>query len=642
MFKKGAILNQTYQIIGEIGEGGNGIIFLAIHLRLRKKVVIKKVKDESARKHNVRKEADILKNLHHQYLPQVYDFFDEGDDIYTVIDFVPGKDLKYYVEREMQFNEKQIIIWLRQLTEALKYLHSQSPPIIHSDIKPSNIMIRPNGDICLIDFNVSMSEGSGKISGFSQRYASPEQVMRKKLMDENGNYRSIVVDERSDIYSLGISMFCLMTGKKPPIEKRAIRLPGDLGLSYSQWLVYMVDTMLQLNPDKRYSSAAAILNDLSKIKKKDKTYRSLLWGQRIITAMGVCLLALGIVIASAGVKEINADHFDEEYEELTGKYTNEDFEGVTSKGVTLLNNKKYRLVMREEPIKKADILYIIANAYFEEEDYKNAVYFYKEAVLFNNENPEYYRDYAIALVRSGDLLGAKQILDEAISGGLKEDGIYLVKAEINLADDETEEAIKNFRQAIHLTNSDKTKTRAYLLCARAYRQQKDYEKECDILEECWEQEQDGMQENKVLRALGAAYTRCSEEVSDSDREKYLRKAVSVYESIRERGNATFTEYMNLAVLYQAVQDFQLCVECLQEMQQLFPDDYRVYMRMAIVLCEIENTKTLESRNYALVKEFYDKANQLYQGEKNTGDSDDNMQILEDTMTQLYDKGWIKE
>lgn len=163
MSKSGDILNQTYQIVEKIGEGGNGIVFLAKHLRLQKKVVIKKVKNESAVKHNLRKEADILKNLHHQYLPQVYDFFDEGNDIYTVIDFIPGRDMEYYVERGMKFHEKQILTWLRQLAEALEYLHSQNPPIIHSDIKPSNIMIRPDGDICLIDFKHRCTRGTNKI-----------------------------------------------------------------------------------------------------------------------------------------------------------------------------------------------------------------------------------------------------------------------------------------------------------------------------------------------------------------------------------------------------------------------------------------------------------------------------------------------
>lgn len=641
MFKKGDILNQTYQIVEEIGEGGNGIVFLAVHLRLRKKVIIKKVKDESARKHNVRKEADILKNLHHQYLPQVYDFFDERDNIYTVIDFIPGRDMKYYVERGVQFDEKQIILWLRQLSEALEYLHSQNPPIIHSDIKPSNIMIRPNGDICLIDFNVSMSEGSGKISGFSQRYASPEQVKRKRLMDENANYRNIIIDERSDIYSLGISIYCLMTGKKPPIEKRAIRLPEDMEPIYSPWLVNMINTMLQINPNKRYPSAAAILNDLGKIKKKDKTYKSLLWVQRIITIVSICFLTIGIGLVSAGMKEINIEVFDREYEKISEKYGNEDFEELTSKGVSLLNDKKYRIAMKEEPEKKADILYIIANAYFEKEDYQNAMIFYKEAISFNDENPEYYRDYAIALARNGYRQEAEQILDKAISDGLEEDGVYLVRAEINLADSHPEEAVKDFKKTIELTASDKTKTRAYLLCARAYRQQSDYEKECEMLEECWEQEQDEIQENKVLRALGAAYTRYSETLSDYQSEEYLRKAISVYENIRRKGNATFTDDMNLAVLYQAVQEFDLCVNQLGEMEQLYQDDYRVYMRMALVLCEIENAKELESRDYSQVKIYYEQAEQYYQKERNAGNSDDNMQILEDTMTQLYDKGWIK-
>lgn len=640
MLKKGDILNQTYQIVEEIGEGGNGVVYLAIHLRLRKKVVVKKIKNERAKHHNVRKEADILKNLHHRYLPQVYDFYDEGNDIYTVIDFIPGRDMKYYIERNARFDERRIILWLRQLLEALEYLHSQTPPIIHSDIKPSNIMVRPDGDICLIDFNVSMSEGSGKISGFSQRYASPEQVLRKKLMDNNENYQNMIIDERSDIYSLGISIYCLMTGGRPPSDKDSIPPLSACSLPYSQWLKRVIDNMMKVDSSKRYPSAKAAREDLGNIKKKDREYSKLLWWHRGISIIGLILLTAGIGMVSAGLKEISVEEFDEDYAKITEEFAVSDFDSVTLHGVSILNDKKYRIAMKEEPVKKADILYIIANAYFEQEDYQNASGFYEEAISYNPDNPEYYRDYAIVLAREENMDGAETILNKAMKKGLEKDGIYLVKAEIHAARDEHEEAVKAFQKLVDITENSETRTRAYLLCARSYREQQDYEKECRILEECWEKEEDVLQENKVLRALGAAYTRYADVLSETEAEKYLNKAASAYEKIIEHGNPTFTDYMNIVVLCQATMDYQQCMVWLEKMKLLYPDDYRVYMRSALILCEAEGRKNQEQRDYSDVKMYYDQAEQYYQSVRNSGQSDENMQILEDAVTQLYEKGWL--
>ena len=95
----GSVLDQNYEICQEIGEGGTGKVYLAWHRRLKKKVVLKKIKDNFVGRINVRGEADLLKQLHHEYLPQVYDFIQVGSQVFTVIDYVEGYPLSYYIER---------------------------------------------------------------------------------------------------------------------------------------------------------------------------------------------------------------------------------------------------------------------------------------------------------------------------------------------------------------------------------------------------------------------------------------------------------------------------------------------------------------------------------------------------------------
>ena len=174
MLFENMIIGGTYRIISEIGSGGMGVVFLAYHLRLQKNVVLKQIKNPYADISMLRNEVDMLKGLHHPYLPQVYDFVEHDGYIYTVIDYIDGCDFNYYIENGWQFTESQLIKWLRQLCEVLAYLHSRNPQILHSDIKPGNIIVTASGDICLIDFGISVYN-TDVLKGLSENYSSPEQ-----------------------------------------------------------------------------------------------------------------------------------------------------------------------------------------------------------------------------------------------------------------------------------------------------------------------------------------------------------------------------------------------------------------------------------------------------------------------------------
>jgi serine/threonine protein kinase len=156
MLRNNDLLDNTYRIIEQIGSGGGGIIYKAEHIRLQKEVVVKLIRDNVKDKINERAEADILKKLKHTYLPQVYDFLTIDDNVYTIMDFIPGKSFEEELKEGKKFTQHEIIKWAKELCEALKYLHEQNPPIIHSDIKSANIMHTPTNDICLIDFNISL------------------------------------------------------------------------------------------------------------------------------------------------------------------------------------------------------------------------------------------------------------------------------------------------------------------------------------------------------------------------------------------------------------------------------------------------------------------------------------------------------
>ena len=178
-------ITQTYIIDKAIGEGGAGVVYLATHTRLKKKVVLKKIKGAISTDFvNSRAEVDILKNLRHSYLPQVIDFIESSEGIFTVMDYIDGESLQAKLDRGYRFTEKEVRKYFEQICEAVRYLHSQNPPIIHGDIKPDNIMITKEGNVCLIDFNISgFLSGSGlKATGYTPGYSSPEQMAAFKAV----------------------------------------------------------------------------------------------------------------------------------------------------------------------------------------------------------------------------------------------------------------------------------------------------------------------------------------------------------------------------------------------------------------------------------------------------------------------------
>ena len=173
------IIASTYELMEEIGSGGGGRVYLANHKRLNKKVILKADKRKiSTREDLLRREVDVLKNLSNSYIPQVYDFFVEDGVVYTVMEYIDGESLDKPLKRGERFQQATVIKWAIQLLSALEYLHEPvhgSPPrgYVHSDIKPANLMLRPNGDISLIDFNIALALGEEHVVGGSVGYASP-------------------------------------------------------------------------------------------------------------------------------------------------------------------------------------------------------------------------------------------------------------------------------------------------------------------------------------------------------------------------------------------------------------------------------------------------------------------------------------
>lgn len=236
------LIEGTYQIIRAIGSGSGGDVYLAYHTRLEKNVVLKRMKADAQKILDMRAETDILKNLHHPYLPQVFDFVkttdaNGHDAIYTVMDYIPGESFDRLLEQGRRFTSAQVAKYTGQLCEAVAYLHSQKPPIIHGDIKPANVMLTPDDNICLIDFNISGFSDNLDIIAFTRGYASPEQCEaalingRRKLEErtQDGSLdMTVLTGRQNEAVSDGETE--LLPGAKRTIDgDETVLLPGAEG-----------------------------------------------------------------------------------------------------------------------------------------------------------------------------------------------------------------------------------------------------------------------------------------------------------------------------------------------------------------------------------------------------------------------------
>ena len=212
MTAPGDILQGRYQINEKIRQGGMGTVFKAKDLRLNKTVAVKSSRftDEKLRK-QFELEAHLLAFLRHTSLPIVSDHFREGDDLFLVMDYIPGDDLgEVMLARKEAFSVAEVLRWADQLLDVLGFMHEQNPPIIHRDIKPQNLKIF-GSHIMLLDFGLAKGSPSpeikitttGSIFGYTPQYASLEQR------------QGTGTDARSDLYSLGATLYHLLSARMP-------------------------------------------------------------------------------------------------------------------------------------------------------------------------------------------------------------------------------------------------------------------------------------------------------------------------------------------------------------------------------------------------------------------------------------------
>lgn len=663
--------SDTYEILEKLGEGAGGIVYKAYHRRLRQEVVIKRYRKGVISLSGNRREADILKNLRHSYLPQVLDFFETDEDVCTVMSYVPGKSFARLLEEGRRFTSRELARWGMQICSALNYLHSQEPPVIHCDIKPANVMLTPQGDICLIDFNISFYLGDTSVLGYTNGYTSPEQYLIALSRESGrGTPEEVKIDERTDIYSVGATLYHLAVGQKVGDYRERIDtglLSGVTGEAVAQ----VIEKALRVDPGQRWQSAYDMFRALQDIPKKDRRYLSLLHRQTAVRTLLAALLAGCILLTGYGISEIKRERMDSYnslVEEQIRLIENNDFEeqekvfeeasGLIPSSLESYYQNAYALYKQERyedciafvdydicenekldlaQARMADVYYLRANSYFRLEQYEDAADAYEDVFRMGTRHTAYYRDYAIALAYAGEEEEAQDVLQEAIDYGLKEDSIYYAKGEIENALGKPDAALQEFGQCISISDDNEMKARAYLMMDSIYEEKGSGTSQRDILLKAKE-DLPVEEQMQILEHLAAVDIELADTTGKAE---YREEAVETLVQIIGQGWGTFTTFDTLAVQYQKQGDLEQAQKTVDQMLKDYGEDYRIYMRYAFLEIDVQGLRENASRDYTKFAGYCEKAEELYQQQVKDNNTDEEMQLLEEVYRQVEEGGWLE-
>lgn len=295
MIENGTIVGGKYEILKKIGQGGMSIVYVAMDTRLNKQWAVKEIKksgnqDAMTLLKGLQMEANVLKTVDHPVLPRIVDIINHQGTILVIMDYIEGRTLRKVLKDEGAQPQELVVEWAKELCGALAYLHSLNPPIIYRDMKPSNIMLKPDGKVKLIDFGTAKEFDETSLADTTalgtKGYAAPEQFGDAQ---GRGIHRT---DARTDIYSLGATLYHILTNKNPGEPPYVIKPIREWKPELSGGLEKIICKCTKPNPEERYQSCAELMYDLEHYQELDDVFR-----KECLHKMRSFLISAGLTIS---------------------------------------------------------------------------------------------------------------------------------------------------------------------------------------------------------------------------------------------------------------------------------------------------------------------------------------------------------
>ncbi|MDE6434721.1 MAG: serine/threonine protein kinase [Lachnospiraceae bacterium] len=312
MLEIGSVVDGKYKILSKIGQGGMSTVYLALNERANKSWAVKEVRKDGGADFEVIKqsqivETNLLKKLNHPNLPSIIDVIDKEDCFLIVMDYIEGNPLSDAIKVKKRMNCEDVIEWAKQLCDVLEYLHTRKPPIIYRDMKPANVMLKPDGSVMLIDFGIAREFKEQKVEDTTwlgtRGYAAPEQF--------GGQGQT---DARTDVYCLGATIYHLITGHNPsdpPYEMYPIRYWDS---SFSSGLEKIIIKCTQRNPEDRYQSCAELLYALEHYEEEEEGYKKVQnakWYSFLAVVASTVVTAICTIFCYVGLTAVATDKYKE-------------------------------------------------------------------------------------------------------------------------------------------------------------------------------------------------------------------------------------------------------------------------------------------------------------------------------------------
>lgn len=459
MLEIGSLVDGKYKILRVVGKGGMSIVYQAVNEKANKIWAIKEVRKDGVQnfevvKQNLIVETELLKRFNHPNLPSIIDVIDTDDSFLIVMDYIEGNSLSKAIEISGAQSQEDVIEWSKQLCDVLGYLHSRKPPIIYRDMKPANVMLKPDGNVSLIDFGTAREFKSSSVEDTTclgtQGYAAPEQY--------GGHGQT---DARTDIYCLGATMYHLLTGHNPstpPYEMYPIRQWNPM---LSSGLEEIITKCTQRNPNDRYQSCAELLYALDHFQDLDienKKVQHLKWKTFLFSISIMLIFLLGMIGFKIAENSATTQTYENYISEAQGLAVSPEVQSSNADGAEKYKEAvdKYKLAIATNP-ERTEAYKEILDLYMDDSKISNKEYVDISAEIFKgvyDSNGNYIKttDALSAGNKEGYARLMKTVADDiffcyesGFEAGITTSSNFYSKAAANTSDEELKEEIERFQ-----------------------------------------------------------------------------------------------------------------------------------------------------------------------------------------------------